>query len=167
MSRDPVQAFDHGGHTSRGSIRVFFTNKFCLSALYLLQCVDATFTCFRQVMYVFPQIDFSLLAFHMGTFFLNDADTSSGHRRIARTLEIKVFYDSAFATFHENRVLIVFARSKASDEHAHCCSFIIVIATAPAKQTRDIIIRHLVMPSFISHINVFQDIVAKLYKLQS
>ena len=39
-------------------------------------------------------------------------------------------------------------------------------------QTRDIIIRHLVMSSFISHINVFQDffaniIVAKIYKLQS
>ena len=119
-------------------------------------------------MYVFPQIDFSLLAFHYGNFFLNDADTSSGHRRIARTLQIKVFYYSAFATFHENRVLIVFASSKASDEHAHCCSFIIVIATAHAKQTRDIIIRHLVMSSFISHINVFSRffaniIVAKLY----
>ena len=40
---DPVQALEHGGFTYRGSVGVIVTNKYCLSALDLLQCVDVTF----------------------------------------------------------------------------------------------------------------------------
>ena len=38
-----MQALEHGGYTSRGSVGVIVTNKSCLSALDLLQCVDVIF----------------------------------------------------------------------------------------------------------------------------